>query len=187
MTCQFLTFYSNTVNGQNTTSTPRWVGINGIRKIFSDTNSALDTIAQNSNNAFSNTSWTQTDPANFISQLNSTYYMFSGSSLTNRNPAGSKKIVSSIIPTYISNYGQYNKDKTLLNSIYQEFTTKISYSISMIDQAKSYSQMVKNNIQSIKDSINSIDDNLKPLSDTFTTIETNIVDYWINYVNQNYF
>lgn len=183
MSCQFLTFYSSTVNGQNTTATPRWVGINGIRKIFSDTNSALDTIAQNSNNAFSNSSWTQTEPANFVSQLNSTYYMFSGITLTNRNPAGSKKFVSSIIPLYISNYGQYNKEKTLLNTIYQEFTSKISYSISMIDQAKSYSQMVTNNIQSIKNIINSINNNLKPLSDTFTTIETNIVDNWINYVN----
>ena len=150
VTCQFLTFYSNTVEGQNTTATPRWVGVTGIRKIFADTNTALDTISQNSQTAFSNTTWTQTDPANFESLLSTTYSKFNTRSLTNRNPAATKKTTTSIVPVYISNYGNYTKSETLLNLVYQEFSTKIKYSISLIDQAKDYSKTISQNSQSIK-------------------------------------
>lgn len=182
MTCQFLTFYSNTVEGQNITTTPKWVGVTGIRKIFADTSSALDTISQNSKTAFTDTNWTKSDPQNFESLLDKTYQKFSSRSLTNRNPAASKKSAGVIIPTYISNYGTYTKNNTILNGIYQEFSTKIKYSITLIDQAKEYSKTISDNTQSIKDTISNIDSSLKPLSDTFTKLEKDVINQWIDYV-----
>ena len=137
---------------------------------------------KNSNTAFSNTSWTTTDPSNFESQMSSSYSKFSSRSLTNRNPAASKKTATVIVPTYISNYGNYTKANTLLNLVYQEFTTKIKYSITLIDQAKQYSKSISDNSQSIKDTINSIDTSLKPLSDTFTNLETTVINQWMDYV-----
>lgn len=158
------------------------MGINGLNKIFTDTNSALDKIAQNSKTAYTNTNWTKTDPANFESLLNSTYDKFKDRTLTNRNPASSKKSASVIVPIYVSNYGTYKKQNTLLNIVYQEFSTKIKYSITLVDQAKDYSQTVSDNIQSIKDTINSINSSLQPLSDTFTNLEKDILSQWIDYV-----
>lgn len=182
VTCQFLTFYSNTLDGQNVTTTPKWVGVNGIKKIFADTNSALDTISQNSKTAFSNTNWTKTDPANFESLLSSTQDKFVSRSLINRNPATSKKSANVIVPLYISNYGAYTKANTLLNYVYQEFSTKIKFSITLVDQAKEFSKTISDNIQSIKDTINSINTSIQPLSDTFTSLEKDIITPWIDYV-----
>lgn len=182
VTCQFLTFYSNTVEGQNITTTPKWVGVNGIRKIFADTSSALDTISQNSRTAFTNTNWTQTDPAKFENLLDQSYQKFSSRSLTNRNPAASKKSAATIVPLYISNYGAYTKANTLLNTVYQEFSTKIKFSITLVDQAKEYSRTISDNSQSIKDTITNIDTSLKPLSDAFTNLEKDVINQWIDYV-----
>jgi hypothetical protein len=189
VSCQFLTFYSNTVDGQNITTTPKWVGVSGIKKIFKDTNSALDVIAQNSRTTFTNTDWTKTDPPKFESLLISTNDKFRSRSIVNSNPAFSKKSASSIIPNYISNYGGYTKSDTLLNAVYQEFSTKIKYSISMVDQAKDYSKTISDNIQSIKDTINSIDTSLEPLTKTFTDLEKDVISQWIDYVivNNNFF
>jgi len=142
----------------------------------------LDTIAKNSKTVFSNTDWTKTDPANFESLLSSTYNKFSSRSLINRNPALSKKSASVIIPAYISNYGAYTKANTLLNYVYQEYSTKIKYSITLIDQAKEYSNAISDNINTIKDTINSIDTSLQPLSDTFTSLEKDVITKWIDYV-----
>lgn len=156
----------------------------GIRKIFADTSSALDTISENSRTAFTNTTWTKTDPENFESQLNSTYEKYAGRSLVNRNPAATKKSLNSIVPLYISNYGVYTKTNTLLNLIFQEFTTKIKFSITLIDQAKEYSKIISDNSQSIKDTINSIDSGLKPIADTFVQLERDVINEWINYVKK---
>jgi len=182
VTCQFLTFYSNTVEGQNITTTPRWIGVNKIRAVLQETGGALDTIAKNSDTAFSNTSWTESEPPKFEKLLNDTYNVLSTKTLSNRNPAASKKVVSTITPTYISSYGGYTKDKTLLNLIYQEFNTKIKASITYIDSAKNQSKFVSRNVESIKNSINNIDTSMKPLSDAFTTLESTIITQWIDYV-----
>jgi hypothetical protein len=183
VTCQFLTFYNNTINGENKNSTPRWIGVTGIQGVLSKTSSAIDTVAQNSQTAFQNTQWTTTDPPAFESQLNSTYYKFSSSSLTNYNPANSKKTNQKITPVYISNYGEYSKSGTLLNSVYQEFSLRIKSSITLIDQAKEYSKTISQYSQPIKDQINNINTSLQPLTSTFTKIEDDIIKNWIDYVN----
>jgi len=144
----------------------------------------LDKISQNSQTAFQNTSWTQTDPANFESMLNTSYNKFSSRSLTNRNPATSKKSAATIVPLYIKNYGSYYTSNTLLNAIYQEFNTKIKYSISLIDQAKQYSQSISQNSQSIKDTINSINTSLDPLTTSFTDLEKTVINQWMDYVKK---
>ena len=87
-----------------------------------------------------------------------------------------------IVPLYISNYGAYTKSNSLLNGVYQEFSTKIKYSITLIDQAKDYSQTISDNIQSIKDKINSINTSIQPLSDTFTNLEKDVISQRIDYV-----
>jgi len=178
-----LTFYTNTLDGQNITTTPRWIGVTGIRKVLSDTNAALDTISQNSQTVFTNTTWTSTDPKNFEGLLDNTYKKFSSRSLTNRNPAASKKVQNTIVPIYIKNYGEYTKSNTILNTIYQEFSTKIKASITLIDQAKEQSKYVSQNSDSIKSQINNIDTSLQPLSSTFTDLESKVINQWIDYVN----
>lgn len=143
----------------------------------------MDTISQNSKTAFINTNWTKSDPENFESQLDKTYKKFNSRSLVNRNPAATKKSVATIVPLYISNYGAYTKADTLLNFVFQEFSTKIKFSIVLVDQAKEYSKTIADNSQSIKDTIKTIDSGLKPLADSFDNLEKDFVNNWIDIVN----
>jgi hypothetical protein len=178
VTCQFFTFYDNTKSGQNITTTPRWIGISGIKKTLQDTNAALDKIAQNANTAFNNASWTETEPKNFQNNLTDVYSRFKDQSLTNTNPAASLKKVTTIVPLYISNLGDYKKSGTLLNSINAEFDLKISGSITLIDEAKSYSKEISKYSQPIKDSLNSVINSISPLETSFDKIETDVITPW---------
>ena len=145
-----------------------------------NTNDALDKIAQNANSAFNNSSssWTETEPKNFQNNLTSIYGKFKDRSLTNTNPAASLKKTGTITPVYISNLGDYQKSGTLLNSIYKEFDMKISGSITLIDQAKTYSKEISKYSQPIKDSLNSIINQITPLDSTFSKLETDVITPW---------
>ncbi|MFM1913186.1 MAG: hypothetical protein RIR51_1024 [Bacteroidota bacterium] len=181
--CKFFKFYDDTVNGQNTTVLPKWVGVSGIKTTMQNTITALDKISQNSNSAFSNnTSWTETEPQIFKNNLTSLYNQFSTRTLVNTNPAASLKKSATITPLYISNLGDYQKSGTLLNSIYKEFDLKISASITLIDQAKSYSKEISKYSQPIKDSLNQVITSLTPLETSFTKIETDVLSPWSDIV-----
>lgn len=164
-------------------NSPRWIGITGIQKVFTDTNAALDTIAQNSNSAFSDTNWTTTDPPQFETALQNTNTKFATRTLVNPNPATSKKAAGTITPIYIKNYGDYKKSNTFLNIIYQEFNLRITASISFVNQAKEYSKTIGQYSSDIKSTITGINSNLQPLTSTFTDLETTVIKNWIDYVN----
>ena len=148
-----------------------------------NTNAALDKIAQNSNNAFDDSSWTETEPKNFQNNLTSVYNQFNTRTLLNTNPAASQKKVATITPVYISNLGDYTKSGTLLYSIYTEFNLKISGSITLIDQAKEYSKEISKYSKPIKDSINTVINSLNPLDEAFDKIETQVIEPWSDIVN----
>jgi hypothetical protein len=183
VTCRFFTFVYNTESGQNITSTPRWIGISNIKKTLQNTITALDEISQNSNKAFADSNWTKTEPENFKKNLTNSYVLFSSRSIPNTNPANSLRKVATITPLYISNLGDYQKSGTLLNSIYQEFDTKISVSITLIEQAKTYSNEITKYSQPIKDSLNSVISQFTPLETAFGNINTNFISPWSDLVN----
>lgn len=174
------------VNGQNTTTTPRWIGINGITTTLSSTSNALNSIATEANKISSSPDpWTQTDPPAFEKNLSYAYGNYSSQSLPNPNPASSQNgNLATIVPSYIKEYGNYTSSGTILNAIFAEYQTKISASISFLDQAKgaaknisSYENKIQSQLQSAKDSINS-------LSSTFGTVEVTF-DTFVGIVNFN--
>lgn len=180
-----MTFYSNTLSGENTTITPRWVGIGAIKKTLEDTKVALDNIAKNSNSAFSNnTGWTKTEPDKFRTNLTNTYNQFNDKTIPNYNPAASLKKVNVLKPNYISQLGPYQQEDpvTVLNSVYREFDTKISASISMIDQAQGYSKELNKYNDQIKQSLDSVINSLAPLENAFTDINKNVINPWADIV-----
>jgi hypothetical protein len=178
ITCKFFTFYYNTESGQQISTTPRWIGVKNIKTTLTNTISALDEISKNSNNAFANSNWTKTEPENFKQNLTYTYNLFSTSSIPNTNPASSLKRQVTITPTYISNLGGYQKSGTLLNTIYQEFDKKISASITLIEQAQTYSKEITKYSQPIKDSLNTVVKSLEPLETGFSNINKNVIVPW---------
>lgn len=174
-----LLFYSDVVNGQNITTTPRWIGINGISNTLSDTSSALTVISNEANKISSSSDpWTTTDPPNFERNLSYAYGNYSSSKLPNPNPASSQNGgLTSITPLYIKNYGNYTKDSTILNSIFKEYSTKISGSISFLNQAKgaasnisSYESKIQSQLQSARDNINSFNSTFTSVGNTFDGI-----------------
>lgn len=183
ITCRFYQFYYNTRFGEDIKTTPRWIGISGIKTTLQDTITALDEISKNSNNAFKDSSWTKTEPDEFKKNLTNVYEKFRNSFLTNTNPSASNKKVNAITPTYISNLGNYQKDNTLLNIIYKEFDLKISASITMIDQAKQYSGEINKYSQPIKDSLNKVITGLDPLDNSFNRVDKDVVTPWSDIVN----
>ncbi len=100
-------FWCHSVNisnlrGVNTNSTPRWIGVSGIQASLNNTIISLNQISQNSDSAFTNIGYLNTDPKNFFSALNSYYSQYGGMTLTNPNPASSTRNGKSVItPIYI--------------------------------------------------------------------------------------
>jgi hypothetical protein len=186
ITCKFFTFYYNTESGQQISTTPRWIGVTNIKSTLQNTISGLDEISKNSNNSFNNNNWTKTEPENFKQNLTFTYNLFSTSTIPNSNPATSLKKAVTLTPIYISNLGNYQKSGTLLNSIYQEFDKKISVSITLIDQAQTYSKEITKYSQPIKDSLNTVIKGLEPLETAFNNINKDLIVPWSDIVSYKY-
>lgn len=169
-----LLFYNDVVNGQNITTTPRWIGINGISKSLSDTSNALTVISNEAKKISSSSDpWTTTDPPNFEKNLSDAYGTYGSSNLPNPNPAASQNGgASSITPLYIKNYGNYTKDSTILNSIFKEYSTKISASISFINQAKGAASNISSYENKIQSQLQSAKDNIDSFNSTFTSVGT---------------
>ena len=179
-----MTFYYNTESGQNVTTTPRWIGISGIKTTLAETTAALDEISKNSKTAFNNSTWTETEPQQFKNNLTNVYNLFSKRTLLNTNPAPSLRKVAVVTPIYISNLGDYEKKDTLLNTIFQEFDLRISASITMIEQAKGYSKDIDKYSDPIKKSLNSVSTSLSPIEEAFTNINRDVIKPWVDVVNK---
>lgn len=97
--------YYNVLNGQNITTTPRWVGTTGIQQRLNDISSALSQISVNTDNVFKNASnnFINTDPPQFERSLNNLFNTYGQSTLDNPNPANSQKGgVTKVTPIYIT-------------------------------------------------------------------------------------
>lgn len=162
------------MNGQNVTTTPRWIGINGISQKLSDTSSALSTIASNAANASSSSdSWTTVDPPAFEKNLSNYYSTYMSQTLSNPNPAASQNGgLSSITPLYIANYGNYTVSGSILNTIYQEYTTKIVASIDFLDQAKSAASNISTYENQIQAELSSAENSVQSFNSTFTDVNS---------------
>jgi uncharacterized coiled-coil DUF342 family protein len=165
---------------------PKWIGINGIINKLDDTVTTLQQIADNSDSAFTNADWTNTEPPKFVQRLKDIYTGYKDKTLTNPNPANSlKNGVQKLIPVYINNLGEYTVTNTSLNIIYQDFDTRISVSIDMIDQAKDSAGQIKEKIESIKQVIEDVKNELKKLDDPIKQINDTIIDPAYQIVKNN--
>ncbi len=180
-TCSFLIFYNDVVNGQNVDTTPKWVGISGIKNILTQTGAKIDEISKAYPNAFSSNSWASTDSKNYIDRLTNSYNTFGSRSLNNPNPANSLKgSVTKISPIYIKLFGDYTKANTALNTIYKEFDTKIKFGVTLMDKAKESSSYVNQYTSEIKTTLNDISSKINSFTSSFDQISTSVIDQWID-------
>ena len=178
-------FYNDVVNGESKSTTPKWVGITSIKNTLTQTSAALDKIAQNFATAFSANSWATTEPQNFENSLVTSFNSFSTQTLDNPNPASSLKGgVTKVIPIYIALYGDYTKSGTALNSIYTEYNTKIKASITLMDQAKTYSTGVNYYMADIKATLSTIQSNVNTMTSGFDQISDTVISSWIQAQDQ---
>jgi hypothetical protein len=169
------------MQGETKLTLPKWVGIPSIGKTLADTDSAIDQIASNSQNAFNNNSWTNTDPPAFENQLKSSYSQFSNKTLPNPNPAPSKSGgLANITPLYIKNYGDYTTQGTILNTIYQEFNAKIKGSVTLLGQAQTYSQTISQYSNQIKDVLKGLKSDIDTFTEPISALETTLINPLIN-------
>lgn len=184
-TCSFLLFYNDVVVGETKTTFPKWIGINSITKTLSDTQTALDKIAAAFPTAFSDNSWANSASKDFENKLTTSYTSYSASQLTNPNPATSLKAgFSKITPLYISAYGDYKTSGTALNLIFQEYSTLIKGSITLLDEAKTYTTNVNAYMSDIKSTLTNIQNNVNTMTSAFNSISTDVLDKWIDAQDQ---
>ena len=180
-TCSFLLFYNNVVNGQNVQTTPKWVGITGIKNLLAQTSAKIDEISKAYPNAFSSNNWASTDSKNYMDSLTNSYNTFGTRTLNNPNPANSLKGgVTKITPLYIKLYGDYTKANTALNTIYKEFDTKITFAVTLMDKAKESSSYVNTYTDQIKSTLNDINSKVATFTSSFDEISSSIIDQWID-------
>jgi hypothetical protein len=164
---------------------PKWIGITNIQTTLSNTQTALDKIAAAFPTAFSDNSWANSATTNFENKLTSSYTTYSASQLTNPNPATSLKGgVSKITPLYITQYGDYKTSGTALNIIYQEYSTLIKGSLTLLDQAKTYTTNVNTYMIDIKSTLTNIQNNVNTMTSAFNSISTDVLDKWIDAQDQ---
>jgi hypothetical protein len=169
-----LLFYNDVVNGQNVTTVPRWIGIEGVSDTLSKTRSALSEIAEEAEKvSTSDDPWIETDPPAFEKKLSEAYNSYRTSSLPRPNPASSQNGgVTTIVPLYVQEYGNYTQSGTILNIIYKEYSTKISASIQFLNQAKGAASSIGTYESQIQDQLQSAQENINTFSSTFDTVES---------------
>jgi hypothetical protein len=174
--CKLLTFTNDVINGENITTLPRWVGIQGIIDKLDETSIELDKIAENADRAFTNTEWTQTEPPKFVARLKDIYTGYKDKDLNNPNPATSLKgTVQKIQPIYVTRLGDHETENTALNTIYKDFNVTINASIDFIEEAQTSARDIKDNIGPIKEGIKEIQDNLRGLIAPIDKINTTYI------------
>lgn len=145
----------------------------------------MDEISKNSKKPFltpEEKNWTISDTENFRKNLTRVNQKFSTKSLTNPNPAKSLKKVETLKPSYIENFGDYNKTGTLLNNIFKEFDSKIVNSISLVDLARKYSREIDSYSKQIKDALEIVVEKLTPLDTAFDNIKKDVMVPWSDIV-----
>jgi hypothetical protein len=186
-TCAVMVFYQDTVNGQNSTATPRWIGINEIGNTLDSTLTAIDAIIANGANAFPSSDDDNGSLVDFTNTLDSSYTTFSSSQLNNPNPqplqAGG---ITVITPLYINNYGDYQTSGTTLNSIYREFDTKLQASYDIRTTTKGYVTDFTNNANSVKQQVTLIKQAINDFQIPFDSFSDSVVGTWIDVVKYYY-
>jgi hypothetical protein len=187
-TCAVMVFYSDTINGQNSTATPRWIGINRLANVLDNTIDALNTIITNGASAFPSSEDDQGTLVDFTDTLTNSYNTYSTSNLTNPNPQVSKSGgVTEILPLYINDYGDYSTAGTTLNSIYEEFNTKLQGSYTLRSDAQSYVSDFQSNANDVTAQLTSVRDGMFNLQTTVNTFSNSVITTWINVVKYDKF
>ena len=182
--CSLFNFYEDAISGQKTDKLPRWIGIDGIASVLTNTGQALLQIQNSYPNAFNNNSWTQTDTENFIQSLNNSYNEFSSINFSNPNPANSQNEgKSTLTPLYISNYGPYSTNGTFLNLIYSEYNIMIGIAANNLIRAQNSSSIIISKINEINSTLMGIENNITSLENSFSKINNTILDQWTNIQN----
>jgi len=181
--CAFMVFYRTALKGEDTGKTPRWIGINNIANILDDTLTAIDTITQNVATAFNSQDGNTDDLTDFQTTLQTSYNTFSTRKIKNPNPAASKSNgITEITPIYIENYGTFDKKDTILNTIYQEFDTKLKATFDFRQTAEDASKEIEANSSEVRTKIQDIKTNVDNLKKPFDTLSNDVISEWVNVV-----
>jgi hypothetical protein len=183
MTCSILTFYSDAINGEDTTYFPRWAGVPGVLKYFSDMTKSVDDIAANYQKAFDGTEWTNNIGSETIpKRLEEEYNKYKDFQLVNPDPSKQDKIT----PKYIENYGDYKKDKSTLNLIYADFMSNELPFVIFYNTVKGNATFIVDQINPVKDSIKIVTDSLTSMNDAFQKFSDKIVEEIVNSVSSQF-
>jgi hypothetical protein len=119
----------------------------------------------------------------FVDSLQSSYDTYFGIKLSNPNPAPSQSLgVTQISPSYITKYGNYDKTGTTLNSIYNEFDSKLKASIEFRNQAREVAEIINDNAEEIKTKLEEIQTELLKMLKLFDKFNSDTLDSWMDIV-----
>lgn len=178
--CSFIRFYSDIKNGENTTSVPKWIGIDGVTQKFLDINNALTQVSTNSRNYNPNSNLQNTQ-SNYYGLLDAQYNNNKGLTITNPNPSTSTSSPT-VTPAFIQTYGPKDTNLTVLNFIKLEYDINIYGGSILVNNFKTATNELNNNINSIQSGFTSASKTLEPLKNGTSSIYTDYISVVIDRV-----
>jgi tetrahydromethanopterin S-methyltransferase subunit B len=175
LNCAILTFYYDITNGQTTTITPKWIGIEGIYSTLTGMKTKLKTISDSVDGTFSGDGFLDTDPPKYQKSLDDLYTSYSPRTLANPNPGNVSVTKNPVIPSYIKLYGKSTTTNTAQYAIAQEYDATITGSKTVVRQIKQFSQAIKSNINDIQSQLDNIANQIKSLNSTIDSFSQSVI------------
>ena len=169
--CAIFNFFLDLKEGENKTTTPKWIGVDGIMKKFNDLSLTLDSISSNVDKAFENKKGVNSTQANDYYKLLQESYTRNQFQASNPNSDSSGLVT----PGFVANYGPWDKEGTQTNIFANDFDVNLVGLKAVMDELEQVTRPITDSVSSAKSVFTAATDSLKPLSDSLTSIDSSIV------------
>lgn len=177
--CSLLKFSIEIQKGENKTTTPKWIGLNGIDSKIKGLISSLETIDNNKQAAFSGITNNRTVDADGYYQLLENSYVNSKFEVVSPNPNVNKPIT----PEFINRYGPRTVSNSQLFLFQKDFDMNILGLNMTIQALKDITYQITDNLLSIKNIFTSASKTIETIKESTSTLDNNIVIYYKNLVD----
>lgn len=170
--CSLYRFYVDTKYGENKTTTPRWIGIDGVYDKLVSLSDALNTVSSNSQNTNYDTSKTSQTQSSYYQLLDTKYSDNSNVQTSNPNP---QSTTASVTPAFIQTWGPKEKNGTTLNLLKLEYDFNILGATQLLQQFQIAKNILNQNIADGRTALLNAANQIKPVSAQFDVFEVNYI------------
>ena len=191
--CTLFKLHRTVVNGENTSVTPKWIGISTLENALTQTTLVIDDVQKNVSKLYQSS--LQNDTNTFTSLLfdlseeyNNNINKFtknnsvSINNFTLINPSNSANN-SFLVPKYIERLGSYKNPDSYLSQINDEHILIMEPGLVFLNEMKNASSSLQNQSDEVKSSLSTSINDLNQIQSTFDDLSSDIFDEIIKYQN----